>query len=227
MFDSFDNRSVVSDARVECEVSAVDFAKPDRCDVVTIKCDKHMDFEQVREVLEEYKRQLAQSFLLNSAVTRDAERVTAEEIRYQAQELETAYGGVYSRFTDEWQTPLASLLLKREQINISDETIYPVIVTGLDTLSRLGDLDNYRMFMADCQAVAAMPEPMQKYLNIPGLISFLGTNRGVDYSQFILSSDQVRAQDQEMMDQQKQMMAAETGNEVVREGAKEIMKQDE
>ena len=34
--------------------------------------------------------------LLNSSVQRNAERVTAEEVRYMAQELETALGGVYS-----------------------------------------------------------------------------------------------------------------------------------
>jgi type I site-specific restriction-modification system R (restriction) subunit len=133
-------------------------------DIVTVKSDKHMDFQYVRLVLEDYVRQIAQAFLLNSAVTRDAERVTAEEIRYQAQELEMAYGGIYSRFTEDWQEPVARLLLSRQQVTVGDDTIFPTIVTGMDTLSRMGDLDNYRMFMDDLSILNNVPEVLQRYI---------------------------------------------------------------
>ena len=57
-------------------------------------------------------RRLGAAFLLNTAVTRDAERVTAQEIRMQAQELESSLGGVYSRLANELQLPLAKRLLQ-------------------------------------------------------------------------------------------------------------------
>lgn len=196
-------------------------------DVVAIKSDKHLDFEQVRKVLEDYTRQIAQAFLLNSAVTRDAERVTAEEIRYQAQELETAYGGVYSRFTEDWQVPVAHLLLSRQKIAIGDDTLYPVIVTGLDTLSRLGDIDNYRMFMEDISIVNNIPQPMQPYINIPKLLAFAGTNRGVDYSKFMNTPEEVQEQQEMAMNQEKALMQEQTGNQILQDGAKEVMKEDE
>ena len=195
-------------------------------DIVTIKCDKAMDFASVRQVLEDYTRQIAQAFLLNSAVTRDAERVTAEEIRYQAQELETAYGGVYSRFTKDWQDPLARLILTRVDIQIGDDTIFPVIVTGLDTLSRLGDIDNYRMMMEDLSAVAALPEVIQQYLDVPKLIAFTGTNRGLDYAQFMKKPEQVQAENEAMQEQAAEMQAGETGGKMLEAGTKELMKQD-
>ncbi|WP_416142518.1 portal protein [Escherichia coli] len=47
----------------------------------------------------------------NSAVQRTGERVTAEEIRYVASELEDTLGGVYSILSQELQLPLVRVLL--------------------------------------------------------------------------------------------------------------------
>ena len=61
------------------------------------------------------EERLAFDFLLNSAIQRKAERVTAEEIRYMAQELETAQGGVYSILSQEMQLLLLIFLCKECQ----------------------------------------------------------------------------------------------------------------
>lgn len=193
-------------------------------DIVAVKSDKHLDFQQVRQVLEDYQRQIGQAFLLNSEVTRDAERVTAEEIRKDAQELEMSFGGIYSRFTEDWQEPVARLLLAKQDIRIGDDTIFPVIVTGLDTLSRMGDIDNYRMFTQDLALVAGMPESIQRYLKFGELITWVGNNRGLDYSKFVKTSDEVQAEDEQAMQQQQAMMQAETGNQLVQDAGKEIAK---
>lgn len=193
-------------------------------DITTVKSDKHLDFQQVRQVLEDYTRQIAQAFLLNSAVTRDAERVTAEEIRYQAQELEMAYGGVYSRFTEDWQEPVAHLLLSRKDIKISDDTIFPVIVTGLDTLSRMGDLDNFRMFTQDLSLIAAMPEAVQARLKVGNLMTWVGNNRGLDYATFIKTEDEIRQEQEQALQQQQQLQQQETANQMAQDAGKEIAK---
>lgn len=195
-------------------------------DVVAIKSDKHLDFESVRKLIEDYTRQIAQGFLLNSAVTRDAERVTAEEIRWQAQELETAYGGVYSRFTEDWQLPVANLVLSKQQIRFGEDTIYPIIVTGLDTLSRLGDIDNFRMFMDDLSIVNNVPEGVLPWINVPRLMAFAGTNRGVDYSKFTNTPDEVAANQQRQLDMQKGMMREETGNKLAQDAGKAIINEE-
>lgn len=54
---------------------------------------------------------LSYAFMLNSAVQRSGERVTAEEIRYVANELEDTLGGIYSILSQELQLPLANTLL--------------------------------------------------------------------------------------------------------------------
>lgn len=195
-------------------------------DVTVIRADKHMDFQQVQALIDGHVRQIATAFLLTSAVTRDAERVTAEEIRYQAQELETAYGGVYSRFTEDWQNPLARRLMKMRNVSISDKTIDITIVTGMDTLSRMGDLDNYAMFVRDLAGLGSLPPDVTARINIAGLMQFLGVNRGLDYTKFTKTEEQFAAEQQQAMAQQQQMMQAETGNKMVADASKEISKQE-
>lgn len=193
-------------------------------DVTTVKSDKHLDFQQVRQVLEDYQRQIGQAFLLSSEVTRDAERVTAEEIRKDAQELEMSYGGIYSRFTEDWQEPVALLLLKKQDVKIGEETIFPTIVTGLDTLSRMGDIDNYRMFTNDLSLIATLPETVQEYLKTGELITWVGNNRGIDYSKFIKTTDEVQTERAQLQQEQQAMMQQETGNQLIQDAGKEIVK---
>nr|WP_314363814.1 portal protein [uncultured Achromobacter sp.] len=58
-------------------------------------------------VLSKYVSCIGRTFLPRAIEVRDAERVIAEEIRMQAQELETSLGGVYSRLAIDFQLSLA------------------------------------------------------------------------------------------------------------------------
>ena len=196
-------------------------------DIVAVKSDKHIDFQQVKMVIEDFTRQIAQAFLLNSTVTRDAERVTAEEIRFQAQELEMAYGGIYSRFTEDWQEPVARLLLSAQNITVSDQEIYPVVVTGLDTLSRMGDLDNFRMFMNDLSLINAVPETIQQRLKTSDLLMWVGNARGVDYTRFVKTEQEFQQEQQAAMQQQQAMMQQETEQNLTQTAGEELIKQEE
>ena len=84
-------------------------------DVTTLQAQKFNDFRVAQETMNTISERLAYSFLLNSSVQRNAERVTAEEVRYMAQELETALGGIYSVLSQEFQVPLVNLLLAKMQ----------------------------------------------------------------------------------------------------------------
>tara|TARA_R110000851_G_scaffold5402_4_gene22413 strand:+ start:3346 stop:4887 length:1542 start_codon:yes stop_codon:yes gene_type:complete len=136
------------------------------------------------------ERRIGAAFLLNTAVTRDAERVTAEEIRMQAQELESSLGGVYSNLATELQLPLATRLLAK--INPLFAGIEPVIVTGLESLSRNSELDRIRQFFQDLLALADVPEQVSKRLDYGELIAVLGAGHGVDYKKFLKDEDKVK-----------------------------------
>lgn len=113
----------------------------DNEDVGTVGLDKFADFRITLERVNAIEQQLERAFLVHSSVQRDAERVTAEEIRYLAQELEDALGGVYSVLAQELQIPLVKrylALLKRKGTipQISDNDVQLQVTTGLQALGR-------------------------------------------------------------------------------------------
>ena len=65
-------------------------------DVSTLQLQKSQDFRIALDTITQVRDRLSFAFLLNSSVQRNAERVTAEEVRFMAQELESALSGDYS-----------------------------------------------------------------------------------------------------------------------------------
>ena len=133
----------------------------------------------------EYINRIGRGFLLASAVTRDAERVTAEEIRMQATELETSLGGAYSRIAVDLQTPLAYYLLRKVGFAIKGKAIRPTIITGLDALSRTGDLDNLRAFLGDIAQVTNLPPQTLQYLKLPRILRALAAGRNLPAADYV------------------------------------------
>lgn len=136
------------------------------------------------------ERRLAAAFLLNTSVTRDAERVTAEEIRMQAHELESSLGGVYSRLATELQLPLAKRLIAK--LDEAFKAVEPIIVTGFESLSRNSDLDNMRAFIGDLSMLTDVPEEVKARLKIGDLIAVLGAGHGVEYDKVLKDEETVK-----------------------------------
>lgn len=153
-------------------------------------------------------RRLASAFLLTSQVTRDAERVTAEEIRQQAHELESSLGGVYSRLSSELQLPLAQRLMVKVNSQFAD--IEPVIVTGFESLSRNSDLDNMRAFITDLANLTNVPEQVLFRMDITELMKGLGAGHGVDYDTFMKDEDTVKRETQERIAMQAKASGMES-----------------
>lgn len=133
----------------------------------------------------DYINRIGRGFLLASAVTRNAERVTAEEIRMQAQELETSLGGAYSRIAVDMQTPLALYLLKKIGFKLQGKALRPSIVTGLDALSRASDMDNLKLLIADLIQVGSLPPQLQNMLKMDRVIKAFCAGRGLSSSTYI------------------------------------------
>ena len=148
------------------------------------------------------ERRIAAAFLLNNSVTRDAERVTAEEIRMQAQELEGSYGGVYSRLATDMQLPLAKRLIKKFNPILKD--VEPVIVTGLDSLSRNSELDRTRAFFTDLVSLSDVPEEVALRIDYGKLIAMLGAGHGITYGDLLKSEDDVKAAQEQQAQQEAQ-----------------------
>lgn len=112
-------------------------------DVSVLQVEKYADFRVAKETRDSLVEALSYAFLLNSAIQRNGERVTAEEIRYMAQELEKGLGGIYSSLSQELQLPMVLLVQKRLQkrgvLPKLPKEVKPMITTGLDALGRGND----------------------------------------------------------------------------------------
>lgn len=184
-----------------------------RDDVFAIEVDKRLDLQTVSVLIDRLEKQLMAAFLLNSAVQRDAERVTAEEIRYVAQELETAYGGIYSRFAEEWQLRTAVLLLKQIKMEIGQD-VFPQIITGLDSLSNAGEMNNMELFLRDLSLLNNIPEEFRAVIDPRAYAMYSAVRRGVEYQKILKSPEQIQAEQQQMMQMQQQQMAAQASANV-------------
>jgi hypothetical protein len=167
-------------------------------DISVLTTEKQNDWNFVNNLIQQYEKRIGLGFLLGSAVTRDAERVTAEEIRFQAQELEVGLGGQYSRLAEELQLPTAYLLMKDIDFSIAgtDKPLEPIIVTGLESLSRNSEVDKMRLFLQDMALMATLPDAVQAYLKVPQVMAIFGAARSVDYDEFTKTVEEVQEEQQ-------------------------------
>lgn len=190
----------------QAETGAVVDGKPD--DVVPLQVGKAADFQTAQVMIRDLKEELAFAFVMNQAIQRNAERVTAEEIRFMAQELDTTLGGNYSTLAMDFQLPFLRVQMAQMQKagklpQLPKGSIRPIIVTGLDALGRGADLDNLRALVKDVVDLGG-PDSLKTYINFDNLLTRLATARGVTPDGLIKDADQV-AQEQQQ-EQQMQMM---------------------
>ena len=181
-------------------------------DIALVSNSKPGDLQVVQSVAGDYIRRIGQGFLLGSAVTRDAERVTAAEIRQQAQELETSFGGAYSRIAVDLQNPLARWLLQSVNLDVNKTQIKITIVTGLDALSRGGDLDSLRSALADIAALGQVPPDQVAKLELEMIYTTIFNGHGLPASKYVKSAEKQQAEAKATQDAAAAQTNAEAGS---------------
>lgn len=174
-------------------------------DVHCLQADKQADMRIAADTVKTISERLSYAFLLNSAVQRQAERVTAEEVRFMANELESALGGVYSILSQEFQLPFVNRVMARMQQakrlpKLPDKIVKPSITTGLEALGRGQELSKY---MQLAQFIQQAGPAAQAYLNMGDLLKRVGTALLLDTTGLIKSEDQIQQERQQA--QQAQM----------------------
>jgi hypothetical protein len=169
-------------------------------DVTVLQVPKQADFSVVQQEMGVLREQLSYAFLLNTSIQRDAERVTAEEIRYMAGELEDARGGAYAMLAQQFQLPLVKITTQRlvksgKLPSLPDDSIKPTITTGLEALGRGQDLNKLNTFLQNIQPLG--PEVIGKYLNVSGYISSVSTALSLDANGLVKSEEQIQQEEQQ------------------------------
>ena len=180
-------------------------------DIDVLQIEKYNDLRVAGEQIKELTQQLSKVFLLNTAIQRNADRVTAEEIRYMAQELETALGGLYSVLAKEFQRPYITLRLNyfKEDGVIPDftEDVMPEITTGVDALGRGQDANTLVQF-GQVIFKSLPPQSVAQYLNVHGYMKQLAAAYGIDDTAILKTEEQVQGEQQAAQQQQMLQTAA-------------------
>ena len=199
-------------------------------DVAVLQANKQYDLQVVQQSIQKLEERMSYAFLLHTAIQRDAERVTAQEIRYMAEQLETSMGGVYSLLSQELQLPLVRVLMKRmsqtkEIPSLPKGSIKPTIITGIEALGRGNDLQKLREFVAEIGQLAQINPQVVQALNPNDLLTRLATGLGIDTEGLIKSPQQLQAEQEAAMQQQQMQQVMDTAQDVAPQIANNMTKE--
>jgi len=224
--------------RPNASVRRTDLAKSKNGDVIlgdpndvrVLQTEKYPDMRVVLETVQRIEERLSYAFLLNTAIQRNAERVTAEEIRFMAQELESALGGVYSILSQEMQLPVVKILMdsmsaSKKIPKLPKGTVTPVIVTGVEALGRGNDLNKLRAYMADLVQLAGVSPETISRVNFGDLVNRLATGHGIDTIGLMKTDQELQAEMEAQAEQQQQAMINQTIQDAAPDVIKEAVKQ--
>ena len=190
-------------------------------DVTVIQSQKAQDLGIASSTIDRIEGRLQFAFLLNTAIQRPGERVTAEEIRYMSQELEAGIGGLYSILTQELQLPLVRRLMHvmRKQRKLppfpkgegGKALVNPKPVTGLEAIGR-GDDRNKLIDFITTVGQTLGPEVLQKYINVDEALRRLANSESIDTTNLVKTKEQLdaeaaAAQEEQQAMQQQEMMS--------------------
>ena len=183
-------------------------------DVQVVQVGKTADFSTAANMAQTIERRLLEAFLVMNV--RNAERVTAEEVRLTQLELEQQLGGIFSLLTVSFLIPyLSRTLLVLERSNeipkLPKDIVRPTIVAGINALGRGQDRESLSMFVGTI-AQTLGPEALMKYINPEEAIKRLAAAQGIDVLNLVKSQEQMAQEQEQMMAaQQQQTLLEQTG----------------
>ncbi len=165
-------------------------------DVSILRLEKTADMQIAMKMIEEITRRLAHAFMLRADVMRDAERVTAEEVRIVARELDETNGGIYSLLSKELQLPYVKrrlfLMRKRAKMPKLPEGVELAIVTGFAAIGRAGAVDRIMAWIEKAAAVINV-QGLEQFVDKGKLLRKLAQDEGVDLESVWISEQQQQA----------------------------------
>jgi hypothetical protein len=179
-------------------------------DVTVLETKKNYDFQIPYQYRNELKDELQEAFLSKNSITRQAERVTAEEIRQMAQDLESKLTGLYSVVSVKIIKRYIKWILSELKLDL--KSIEASLITGLNALGLSAEavkLDNFMQRMFSLQMI--------NYINPTTVISRYAEGFGIDINDLVKTAEQIQQEQQQaMLAQASQQMldsAAQSGGE--------------
>ena len=179
---------------------------------MALQVQKSTDLSVAMQGKQQIEQRLAQAFML--ADMRDAERVTAEEVRLSALQIENSLGSIYSILTTEFQVPYVArkldILTRAGKVpKMDDSLVKPVMTVGLAAVGRGNDLEQLVRF-TNTLGQTIGPEGMAQFVKPTELIKRLAYSMGIDILGLVKSEEElaIEAQQQQQLALAQQAMQA-------------------
>lgn len=193
-----------------------DFVPARSSDIFSIQLLRQIDLGPMASIRQDLTAGLGRVFLLNSSVQRDAERVTATEIRMMASELDQSLGGIFSGIAASIQIPIVKrtvLLMARDKLLppdivrlIQDDGLLSLKVrTGLEALNREVEASQLMSWMS----VVAPNQSFAPFIDNYGLLVRLSTSMGLDPVGIVKTPQQLQEEQAAQARQSIDAMAAQ------------------
>jgi len=183
-------------------------------DVGVVQVGKTADFATAANLAAAIERRILEAFLVMNI--RNAERVTAEEVRLTQLELEQSLGGIFSLLTVEFLVPYLNrtlLILQRSnQIpRLPKDVVRPKIVAGINSLGRGQDNEALTRFLGTV-AQTLGPEALTEFIDPSEAIKRLAAAQGIDVLNLVRTEDQLQQlREQVQSEQAQQSLVDQTG----------------
>ena len=183
-------------------------------DVGVVQVGKTADFATAAQLAAAIEKRILEAFLVMNI--RNAERVTAEEVRLTQLELEQSLGGLFSLLTGEFLIPYLNrtmLILQRSnQIpKLPKELVRPKIVAGINSLGRGQDNESLTRFIQTVGQVLG-PEALMKYVDPSEAFKRLAAAQGIDVLNLVRTPEQLaEMQQQAQSDAANQSLVNQAG----------------
>lgn len=195
-------------------------------DVVMSQFSNTPGLQITQQAIQELRRELGQAFLLSSATTRNAERVTATEVRMVAQEIDGVVGGVFSTLSQDQMLPRIRRLVYQMQDSGQlpewpEDIIEPHILTGLEAMGREATVQS---IMTAAQMISQLPGPAQEYPKWSDLLKKLFVS--LELPDAVKTEAEVQEERAQQQQQQAQMNVAQSaGQEAAKAAAQAATEQ--
>lgn len=183
-------------------------------DVKALQANKYHDLNVAQTECDKTERRLNRIFVMKAAIQRDAERVTAEEIRTMVQDLEEALGNHYSIMCKEFQLAYVKITffhLKKAKKNalpdlIRDKNVKLTVTTGLEALGRSSDLNKLITFLDIMGKIA--PAIQQLGGKVEKIANDVASSLNLDIDGMFMTEEEKAQAAQQAKEQQLMLKAA-------------------
>ena len=175
-------------------------------DVSVLQSQKQADLAIAAQTAAQIAERLSYAFLLTESTVRNAERVTAEEIRLLSQSIEKQLGGAFSLLSAELQLPLVNRIMdrltkSRKLPKLPKKFVAPTIITGVEALARGNDLQRLDFFLQGMTQTIG-PDAIGQFVNLREYIKRRATALGIDLAGLIKTEEELAAEAQQAQQQQ-------------------------